>query len=99
MKERRVVLAPEAADDLNELYDWVAAQASPEVALGYLERVEAFCQGLSLASERGRLRADVRPGLRIIGFERRLTIAFVVGEESVTILRVFTAGRDWETSF
>lgn len=99
MKERRVVLAPEAADDLNELYDWVAAKASPEVALGYLERVEAFCQGLSLASERGRLRADVRPGLRIIGFERRLTIAFVVGEESVTILRVFTAGRDWETSF
>jgi toxin ParE1/3/4 len=40
LKERRVVLAPEAADDLNELYSLVAAQASPEVALSYLERVE-----------------------------------------------------------
>ena len=99
MKERRVVLAPEAAEDLSELYDWVAAQASPEVALGYLERVEAFCQGLSRASERGRLRSEIRPGLRITGFERRLTIAFVVDEEAVTVLRVFTAGRDWETSF
>lgn len=99
MKERRVVLAPEAADDLNELYDWVAAQASPQVAIGYLERVEGFCQRLSLGSERGQLRSDVRPGLRITGFERRLTIAFTVDEECVTVLRVFAAGRNWETSF
>ncbi len=42
MKERSVVLAPEAVRDLNELYDWVAARASPDVAMGYLERVEAF---------------------------------------------------------
>lgn len=42
---------------------------------------------------------DVRPGLRIIGFERRLTIAFIVQPESVTVPRVFTAGRDWESSF
>ena len=36
MKERRVVLAPEAATDLEELYDWVAGEASPEAALRYL---------------------------------------------------------------
>ena len=48
---------------------------------------------LSPAAERD------RPGLRIIGFERRLTIAFMVQEETVTVLRVFTAGRNWETSF
>ena len=99
MKERRVVFAPEAADDMNELYDWVAAQASHQVAMGYIERVEAFCLGLSLGSERGQVRSDVRPGLRITGFERRLTVAFTVEEETVTVLRVFTAGRNWETSF
>ncbi len=81
MRERRVVLAPEAADDLNELYDWIAAQTSHQVAMGYLDRVEAFCGGLS------------------IGSERRLTVAFTVGAETVTVLRVFTAGRDWEASF
>lgn len=94
-----MVLAPEAADDLNELYDWVAAQASHEVAMRYIERVEAFCLRLSVGSERGQLRSDVRPGLRITGFERRLTIAFTVEEETVTVLRVFTAGRNWERSF
>lgn len=47
----------------------------------------------------GHVRSDVRPGLRIMGFERRLTIAFTVDEETVTVLRVFTAGRNWETSF
>ena len=69
------------------------------MALRYLERVEAFCQGLSLGSERGHLRSDSPPGLRITGFERRLSIAFTVDDEKVTILRVFTAGRNGETSF
>lgn len=99
MKVRRVVLAPEVANDLNELFDWVAAQGSLAVALAYLERVEAFFEALSLGSERGHLRSDLRPGLRIVGFERRLTIAFTVDAETVTVLRVFTAGRNWETSF
>lgn len=100
MKERRVVLSPEAESDLGDVYDWVAAQASSyEVALSYLERVQAFCRRLSVASERGHLRSDVRPGLRIIGFERRLTIAFVVDEDTVTVLRIFAAGRNWESSF
>lgn len=96
MKKRRIVFAPEAADDLSGLYDWIAEQASPSVAMSYLDRVEAFCQRLCIGSERGHLRSDIRPGLRIIGFERRLTIAFTVSEDTVTILRVFTAGRNWE---
>ena len=99
MKERRIVFSPEAADDLVGLYDWVAQEASAAVALAYLERVEAFCGRLAIASMRGLARDDIRPGLRIIGFERRLTIAFAVGLDTVTILRVFTAGRNWEADF
>lgn len=81
-----------------ELYDWIATQASPQVAMGYLDRVEAFCGRLSVGSERGHRRDDVRSGLRILGFERRLTIALTVDDETVTVLRVFTAGKNWETS-
>ncbi len=99
MKPRRVVLAPEAVDDLHRLYDWVAGMASPVVAMGYLERVERFLAGLSVGSERGHLRSDVRPGLRIVGFERRLTVAFLVDDDRVTVLRVLRAGQDWESSF
>lgn len=99
MKERRVVFAPEAAGDLIGIYDWVAEAAAPDIAIGYIERIEAFCHRLSVASERGHLRSDVRPELRVVGFERRLTIAFTVGNETVTILRVFSVGRDWERAF
>ncbi len=98
MRERRVVLAPEAGDDLIALYDWIAGRASPQVGMGYLERVEVFLGGLSVGSERGHLRNDVRHGLRVVGFEHRLTIAFTVDEDTVTVLRVFAAGRDWKSS-
>ena len=96
MKERAVAYAPEARDDLLELYDWIARAASPEVALAYIERVEAFCGRLSIGSERGHRREDIRPGLRITGFERRITVAFVVQDDRVVILRLFYGGQDWE---
>lgn len=96
MIERDVVLSPEARDDLMALYDWIAAAAHPKTALGYIERIEAFCNGMGLASERGTLRDDIRQNLRIVTFERRVTIAFTVDATRVTILRLFYAGRNWE---
>lgn len=33
----------------------------------------------------------------MVGFERRATILFSVEGDRVTILRVFAAGRNWET--
>ena len=97
MKEREVLFSLEAEVELLELYEWIAAAASPDVAFGYVTRIEAFCQRLGIASERGLSRDDIRPGLRIIGFERRVTVAFRVEADRVVILRLFYGGRDWET--
>ena len=99
MKERVVVFTPEARDDLLALYDWIARQASPDVAFSYVGRVRTYCERLSIGSERGHLREDIRPGLRIIGFRRRLTIAFTVEAERVVILRLAYGGRNWEQDF
>ena len=99
MKERPVLFSPEARDDLFALYDWIAAAASPDAALSYVERIEAYCLGFAHASERGHRRDDIRLGLRIVGFERRVTIAFTVDETRVVILRVFYGGRNWEGAF
>ena len=96
MKERTVVFSPEAMAELEGLYDWIAEAASPAVATRFVGRIERFCSGLGIASERGTRRDDVRRGLRIVGFERRLTIAFAVEPERVVILRLFYRGRDWE---
>lgn len=99
MRQRQVVLSPEAEGDLLDLYNWIAGRAGSGLALSYIERVEDFCGKLDLASERGQLRDDIRKGLRIVGFERNLLIAFTVEVERVVVLRVFSGGRNWEESF
>lgn len=96
MKERVILLSPETKGDLMALYDWIAAAVHPNTALAYIERIEAFCRGMRIASERGTKRDDIRPNLRIVTFERRVTIAFTVDETGVVILRLFYAGRNWE---
>jgi toxin ParE1/3/4 len=96
MRQRAVIFSDQANIDLRDIYNWLADQAGPFVALAYVERISAFIHRLDLASERGTRRNDLMPGLRIIGFERRVTIAFTVDQNAVTILRVFYGGKDWE---
>ena len=95
MKRRRVEISDDARTDLIELYDWISERAGAAIALGYVERIEAHLKGFEIGSERGQLREDIRPRLRITGFEKRVTIAFVVEDSSVVILRVFYGGRNW----
>ncbi|GAA0603666.1 hypothetical protein GCM10009416_46590 [Craurococcus roseus] len=40
-----------------------------------------------------------RPGLRTVGFERRVTIAFAVEPDAALIVRVLYGGRDLEAAF
>jgi toxin ParE1/3/4 len=95
LKRRAVIFSPEARRDLFQLYDWIAERAGEEVALGYIERLESYCLNFEVAPHRGRRRDDIRPGLRIVGFERRVTIAFIVEASTVFILRLYYGGQDW----
>ena len=81
------------------LREWISLAAGKRAAQDYLAHVEEFLLSLSTASERGHLRSDIRPGLRITGFERRLTIAFAVFDDQVLVLRIFRRGRNWEADF
>jgi toxin ParE1/3/4 len=96
VKRRRVVFTPEVRNDLFEIYDWIATKTSPQIAISYIDRIEAYCSGFELASERGHRRDDISPSLRIVGFERRVTIAFALDDDRVTILRLFYGGQNWE---
>lgn len=95
MKRRRLVYTAEAGADLDWIYDTVARGGDPVTASRYEQRIRAFCGSMCLAPERGTLRDDLRPGLRVTGFERRVSVAFVVDDVNVTILRLFYGGRDW----
>jgi toxin ParE1/3/4 len=99
LKRRRVTFAPEARQDLLELGDWIAERAGADTALAYVMRLEAHCMSFEIGGERGQRRDDIRPGLRIIGFERRVTIAFAASETEITILGLYYGGRDWPSAF
>lgn len=99
MKVRRLVYAPTAQSDLVEIHAFVATASSDEIASRYIDRIEAYCATFDLAAARGAPRDDLLPGLRIVGFERRITIAFTLDEDAVTFLRFFYGGQDWEEAF
>lgn len=92
-------LRPEAVADLRQLYLYIAERSgSPNVAIGYIGRIRARCETLLAFPESGRRRDDLRPDLRIIGFERRTVIAYtVLPGGDVEIGRIFYGGRDYET--
>jgi len=46
--------------------------------------------------ERGTRRDAIRPGLRTLGYRRRVTIAFHITDAAVVIDRILYGGRDVE---
>lgn len=92
-----VVFAPEADDQLEELYRYIAARSSPVIADRYTRAVVSCCESLRRFPHRGMSRDDIRPGLRITNYKGRTVIAFAVDDaiQRVAILGVFYGGRDY----
>jgi toxin ParE1/3/4 len=94
--KREVILRPLALADLKSLFDYIERD-SPANAAHYVEQIELHCMNLSDFPERGTRRDDLKPGLRILGFRRRVNIAFLVFEDKVEIVRILYGGRDVAT--
>jgi toxin ParE1/3/4 len=94
----RVVFTPEARTQLVELYRHIAASRSPDAAARYTEAIAAYCDGLRNIPQRGVARDDIRPGLRVTSYRRRVVIAFHPDAERVAIIAVFYGGQDYEAS-
>ena len=90
-----LIFSPTAQTSLTLLHRYIAVKSSTRIADAYLMRIRKDCRSLCLAPYRGRSYETVRPGLRVVGFERRASIIFKVSEEHkmVTILEVFYGGR------
>ncbi|MFU8878700.1 MAG: type II toxin-antitoxin system RelE/ParE family toxin [Wenzhouxiangellaceae bacterium] len=92
----RVAYSPRAVAQLEALYRYIADDAGPRRAENFVGSIVAYCDGLENFPLRGTKRDDIRPGLRITGFRRRITMAFTVDDEVVTILGVFYGGQDYD---
>ena len=93
-----VVFMPEAEAQLTELYGYIAAEASPEIAARFTDGIVTYCESLSTFPARGNRRDDIRPGLRVTGYRKRVAIAFQVDEDRINIIGVFYGGQDYEAA-
>jgi toxin ParE1/3/4 len=85
-----------AVDDLENIYQFIA-QDSPIRAHRFVGRIQQRCDLLRDAPEQGRLRPDLRNGLRVVPYGRSVVIAYQVTADAVEVLRVFYGGQDYET--
>jgi toxin ParE1/3/4 len=97
--KRTVTFRPAAEEDLNDLYDYIASKSNGVVAFSYIQRIENACFRLGEFPERGSRRDDLYQGVRVVGFEPRISIAFLADEKTVRIVRIFYGGRDLEGAF
>jgi toxin ParE1/3/4 len=95
----RIIYTQQAGDQLYALFIQIATAASPEIAARYTDAIMRQCEGLSTFPTRGSLRNDIRPGIRVFGFRRRVSIAFHVAEDVVTIHGIFYGGQNFEAIF
>ncbi|TFC03590.1 type II toxin-antitoxin system RelE/ParE family toxin [Cryobacterium mannosilyticum] len=91
-----VVFRREALHQLEDVYDFIADAGSAATAAGFAESIVIFCEGLSDFPYRGVARVDLHPGLRTIGFRKRVVIAYSILNETVAIIGIFSGGRDHE---
>ena len=82
-----------------QLYLYIAERSGDARAMAYIERIEAYCRDFATLPQRGTRRDDLLRGLRIIGFERRVTLAFHVDPTTVTFDRILYGGRDLDADF
>ena len=91
-----VKFTPRAERHLRDLQQYIAVEVGPQTAGRYIERVIDYCLGLETFPLRGTQRNDLRPGLRVLGFERRVAIAFTVDDAAVVVHGIFYGGQDFE---
>src|SRR5262245_27113639 len=92
----RLTYRPRAEGDLEAIYRFIA-QDSPARAFNFIERIQKRCDLLRDLPEQGRVRSDLRPGLRIVPYGRSIVIAYEITENTVDVVRIFYGGQDYET--
>jgi len=91
--KHKIEFRPGAVADIDNIYSWIAKD-SPVNAFKFIQRIHRRCEKLADFPEIGPLHEDLRPGLRLLPFERRIVIAYTVKEGVVSIGRIFYGRRD-----
>ena len=96
MSSYRIIFTAEARDQIDQLHKYVEAAADADIASGFVTGIIDHIAGLEEFPMQGTTRDDIRPGLRTMGWRRRVMIAFMVEEHDVVVIGIFYGGRDFE---
>lgn len=98
VKAFSVIFQESATADILDVYRWVYDVSSdPATAERFTARLMASCRRIGDAPYGGRQRDDLFQGLRIMPFEKRAVIAYLIDRDTVVITNVFYGGRDYES--
>jgi len=89
----KVLFHPLADADLEAIYRFIAKD-SPDRAIDFVRRIQAFCKTLPDMPLRGRSRSDLGEGVRTLVLERRVVVAYRFMLDEILILRIFYAGQN-----
>ena len=89
-----VVFLPEATDQIEAIGDYLAEQASTDIARSFTSRLATRCQKIGGLPFGGTPRDELRPGLRSVPFEDAATIFYRVAEGEVLIAAILYRARD-----
>jgi plasmid stabilization system protein ParE len=88
-----VSFMPRAERQIGCLQSYLADRFYPINALRFIERLTAQCHSLREAPHRGTLRPDLGHDVRMMGFERTVSIFFRVNGQRVLILSISYRGQ------
>ena len=98
VKAVEVTFREAAITDIQDVYRWVyEVSLDPETAQRFTSRLVQACLRIGDVPSGGRPRDDLLPGLRMVPFEKRAVIAYVIKDGTVEITNVFYGGRDYES--
>lgn len=86
------IFSSPAADDLREIYDYIA-ERDLDTALDFTTRIQLACDNLANMPEMGRAREELAKGLRSLVVGRH-TSFYRLTDDGVEIVRILHGARD-----
>jgi len=88
-----------ARNQLASVARYLAGAADPNRASSFVRDLTNEAKSLKIFPYRGQSKDHIYPGLHIIGYKRRATIAYLIDDtdKTVSIAGIFYGGQDWES--
>ena len=86
----------DAVDDIEGLFSYILETSFDAVtAARFTDRIFERCEKIGDAPFGGIPRNDLGPGIRIVPFERKAVILYVVRDQTIWITNIFSGRRDY----